>query len=248
MHPLGNKMKKVLVVGASGATGKLLIADLLKRDVEVTAIVRTSSSLKNTFKSHPNYNEVSASITEMPDSQLSPLLEDCDAVISCLGHNLNFQGIFGEPKRLVTNTIEKISRVIELLKPDNKVKVILMNTTGNSNRDIPEKPPLSQRCVISILRLLLPPHVDNEQASDFLRTYIGQSHLYIEWVAVRPDRLTDESEVSEYEIHQSPTRNAIFDSGSSSRINVANFMANLATDPELWDMWRGKMPVLYNCV
>jgi|TARA_B110000238_G_C16132123_1_gene441960 putative NADH-flavin reductase len=44
-------MKKVLVVGASGATGKLLVADLLKRNVEVTAIVRTSSSLKNTFES-----------------------------------------------------------------------------------------------------------------------------------------------------------------------------------------------------
>jgi hypothetical protein len=137
----------------------------------------------------------------MSDSQLLPLLKDCDAVISCLGHNLNFQGMFGEPKCLVTNTIEKISRVIELLKPENKVKVILMNTIDNSNRNIPEKPPLSQRCVISILRLLLPPHVDNEQAADFLRTDIGLSHLYIEWVAVRPDSLTDESEVSEYEIH-----------------------------------------------
>jgi hypothetical protein len=239
-------MKKTLVVGASGATGKLLVGDLLKRDVEVIAIVRTSSSLKNTFKSHPNYHEVSASITEMSDSELSPLLKDCDAVLSCLGHNLNFQGMFGEPRRLVTDTIEKVSRVIELLKPDKKVKVILMNTTGNSNRDIPEKPPLSQRFVISIIRLLLPPHVDNEQASDFLRTCIGQSHLFIEWVAVRPDSLTDEVEVSEYEIHQSPTRNAIFDAGSSSRINVANFMANLATDSALWNLWRGKMPVIYN--
>jgi hypothetical protein len=239
-------MKKTLVVGASGATGKLLVGDLLKRDVEVIAIVRTSSSLKNTFKSHPNYHEVSASITEMSDSELSPLLKDCDAVLSCLGHNLNFQGMFGEPRRLVTDTIEKVSRVIELLKPDKKVKVILMNTTGNSNRDIPEKPPLSQRFVISIIRLLLPPHVDNEQASDFLRTCIGQSHLFIEWVAVRPDSLTDEVEVSEYEIHQSPTRNAIFDAGSSSRINVANFMANLATDSALWNLWKGKMPVIYN--
>jgi len=135
-------MKKTLVVGASGATGKLLVADLLKRDTEVIAIVRTSSSLKNTFESHPNYREVSASITEMSDNELSPLLKDCDVVLSCLGHNLNFRGMFGEPKRLVTDTIEKLSRVIESLKPDKKVKVILMNTTGNSNRDIPEKPPL----------------------------------------------------------------------------------------------------------
>lgn len=239
-------MMKILVVGASGATGKLLIADLLKRDTEVTAIVRTSSSLKKAFESYLNYHEVLTSISEMSNNELSPLLEDCDVVLSCLGHNLNFRGIFGEPRRLVTNTIDKVCRVIESLKPDKKVKVILMNTTGNSNRDIPEKPPLSQRFVISILRQLLPPHVDNEQAADFLRTDIGQSHLCIEWVAVRPDGLTDEAEVSEYEIHPSPTRNAIFDAGSCSRINVANFMANLATDPELWDAWRGEMPVIYN--
>jgi len=239
-------MKKALIVGASGATGKLLIADLLKRDTEITAIVRTSSSLKNTLKSHPNYREIPASITEMSDNELSPLLKDCDVVLSCLGHNLNFQGMFGEPKRLVTDTIKKVSRVIASLEPDQKVKVILMNTTGNSNRDIPEKPPLPQRCVISIIRLLLPPHADNEQAADFLRTCIGQSHSFIEWAAVRPDSLTDEVAVSKYKTHQSPTRNAIFDAGSSSRINVANFMANLATDAELWDQWKGKMPVIYN--
>jgi hypothetical protein len=239
-------MKKILVVGASGATGKLLVADLLKRETEVTAIVRPSSSLKTAFASYPNYREVAASITQMSDAALSPILDDSDVVLSCLGHNLDFRGIFGEPKRLVADTIEKVSRVVEAVQPDKKVKVILMNTTGNSNRDIPETPPLSQRVVISILRLLLPPHVDNEQAADFLRTCVGQDHLFIEWVAVRPDGLTDEVEVSDYEIHQSPMRNAIFDAGATSRINVANFMANLATDSELWDVWKGKMPVIYN--
>ena len=239
-------MKKILVVGASGATGKLLVADLLERETQVTAIVRPSSSLKKSFENHPNYHEVSANITEMSDNALSPLLKDCDVVLSCLGHNLDFRGIFGDPRRLVTDTIEKVSRVVESLKPDKKVKLILMNTTGNSNRDIPEKPPLSQRLVISILRVLLPPHVDNEQAADFLRTHVGQSHLFIEWVAVRPDGLTDEVAVSQYDLYPSPTRNAIFDAGSTSRINVANFMATLATDAEMWDSWKGKMPVIYN--
>jgi putative NADH-flavin reductase len=246
MHHPGSNMKKAVVVGASGATGKLLVAALLNRDTEVTAIVRSSSSLKSAFESHPNYREVTASVTEMPDHAWSRLLKDCDVVLSCLGHNLNFRGMFGEPKRLVTDTMKKVFRVIESLKPDKKVRVILMNTTGNSNRDIPEKAPLSQRLVISILRLLLPPHVDNEEAADFLRTCVGQSHPCMEWVAVRPDGLTDEVEVSQYAIHPSPTRNPIFDAGSTSRINVADFMARLATDSELWDMWRGRMPVIYN--
>ena len=185
-------------------------------------------------------------ISEMSDKEMTPFLKDCDVVLSCLGHNLTFRGMFGEPRRLVSDAIAQLSKAIESLEPDRKVKMILMNTTGNSNRDIPEIPPISQRIVISILRILLPPHVDNERAADFLRSHIGQNHQFIEWVAVRPDSLTDEVEVTKYETYPSPTRNAIFDAGPTSRINVANFMANLATEPDLWSLWKGQMPVIYN--
>jgi putative NADH-flavin reductase len=239
-------MKKALVVGASGATGKLLVEELLRQNMEVVAVVRTSSSLTSKFQSQSNYREIPASISEMSDQDLTPHLKNCDVVLSCLGHNVTFKGMFGKPRRLVTDTIKKVSRVIESLEPDQKVKIILMNTSGNSNRDIPENPPLSQKLVISVLRLLLPPHVDNEQAADFLRIHIGQNHECIDWVAVRPDSLTNEIKGSNYKIHASPTRNAIFDSAPTSRINVANFMANLASNSDLWAAWRGKMPVIYN--
>ena len=36
------------------------------------------------------------------------------------------------------------------------------------------------------------------------------------------------------------------DAGKASRINVGHFMADLITDDETWDRWKGKMPVLYN--
>ena len=97
-----------------------------------------------------------------------------------------------------------------------------------------------------LLRLLLPPHVDNEQAVDFLRTGIGQNDGVIEWAAVRPDNLTNENEVTEYEVHSSPTRSAIFDAGTTSRINVGHFMADLIADGDTWNKWKGQMPVIYN--
>ena len=123
-----------------------------------------------------------------------------------------------------------------------------MNTTGNSNRDIPENPPYSQRFAISLLRLLLPPHVDNEKAADYLRVQVGQNNYNIEWAAVRPDGLINGDKVSQYDIYVSPVRNAIFDAGTTSRINVADFMSDLAVKSELWNEWKGKMPVIYNHV
>ncbi len=241
-------MKKVLVLGANGATGSLLVQQLLQKGMNVIAIVRTPNTLKQLIGAQVNLKEVEADISAISEKDLAQYLDKCDAVLSCLGHNLTLKGVFGHPKFLVTDAVEKVSRVLESINPKRKVKFILMNSTGNSNRDIPEIPPLSQRFVISILRLLLPPHVDNEKAADFLRLNISHKHSCIEWVAVRPDSLTDEGSVTHYDIFTSPTRNAIFDSAPTSRINVANFMTNLVTNEDLWHEWKGKMPVVYNHV
>ena len=121
-----------------------------------------------------------------------------------------------------------------------------MNTAGNSNRDIPEQISFAQRCAMALIRLLVPPHVDNEKAADYLRTQIGKNDSQIEWAAVRPDGLIDETTGSEYEIYPSPTRSAIFDAGTTSRINVGHFMAEQITDDDMWSVWKGKMPVIYN--
>ena len=177
---------------------------------------------------------------------LAPYLKECDAVFSCLGHNLTCKGIFGQPRLLVTDAVEKICNTIESINPKHKTKFILMSSSGVSNRDISEKPPLSQHLVISILRILVPPHIDNEKATGYLQQRIGQKHPFIEWVAVRPDSLTNEEQVTDYDVCPSPISNVIFNSGSSSRINIANFMSKLVQDTHLWTKWKGQMPVLYN--
>lgn len=233
---------KVLLVGASGKTGRLLVEQLLDRDVEVNAIVRSLDALPD----NPKLFKIEASVHSLSSSEMADHIKGCNAVVSCLGHNLTFKGMFGRPKLLVTETLQCICKAIKSLCLDRPVKVVLMNTTGNSNRDIPETPPLSQRIVVSILRVLLPPHVDNEKAADFLRTQIGQNNNAIEWTAVRPDALTDEKEVTAYNIQPSPIRNAIFDSGATSRINVGNFMADLILNENTWQQWKGQMPVIYN--
>lgn len=236
---------QVLVVGASGATGRLLVKHLLNRGEKVKAIVRSSETLSE-FLNNKNLEVITASVLELSDEEMTSLVKNCDAVASCLGHNITFKGMYGHPRKLVTDTARRLCNAIEANKPVKPVKYVLMNTTGNSNRDLNEPISFAQKVVIALLRLLLPPHVDNEQAADYLRTQIGQNNQFIEWTAVRPDGLIDEETVSKYEIFPSPTRSAIFNAGKISRINVAHFMADLITDSGIWNMWKGQMPVIYN--
>lgn len=236
----------VLVVGASGATGKHLVAQLLIQKHKVKAIVRSPEKLQESWVNHDNLELIEASILDIDDNEMKSMVSDCDAIASCLGHTLSWKGIYGQPRRLVTDAIKKLCNAIETNNPTQPVKVVLMNTTGNRNRDLNEPISMAQRGVIALLRLLLPPHVDNEKAADYLRTQIGQTNKNIQWVAVRPDGLINEAHVSDYEIYPSPIRSAIFNAGKVSRINVGHFMADLISKESLWNTWKGQMPVIYS--
>jgi hypothetical protein len=235
-----------LVVGANGATGALLVEQLLDRGVKVKAIVRSIDALPETLRNHQDLQIVEASLLDITGSDLATHIKDCDSIASCLGHNMTLKGIYGQPRRLVTEATRRLCHAVKKNNPENPIRFVLMNTTGNSNRDIPERISFAQRCVMALIRLLLPPHVDNERAADYLRTSIGKSGKDIEWAVVRPDGLIDETSVSEYQVYTSPTRSAIFDAGSTSRINVGHFMADLMTEDEIWTKWKGQMPVIYN--
>lgn len=235
-----------LVVGATGATGRLLVEQLLQRGEKVKAIIRSPHSLTDVVKNHDGFSEIHTNLLELTDAEIEQHVKGCDAIVSCLGHNLTFKGVYGQPRLLVTDTARRLCDAVKTTNSGNPVKFVLMNTTGNINRDLAESVSFAQKCVLWILRLLLPPHVDNEKAADYLRTKIGNDCETIEWAAVRPDNLTNEDEVTEYHIHPSPTRSAIFNAGKTSRINVGHFMAELVTDEETWNKWKGQMPVIYN--
>ena len=96
-----------------------------------------------------------------------------------------------------------------------------------------------------LLRTLLPPHRDNEQAANYLRT-LDILNANVQWVVVRPDALINQDEASDYSLFPTPIRSAIFDSGKVSRINVASALSQLLMDSTLWKKWQGKMPLVYN--
>lgn len=245
IYNINSQEMTTLVVGASGATGQHLVAQLLNKGHNVKAIVRLAEKLPQSFRNESRLSIIEASILDLSDSEMAEHVAGCDAVASCLGHNLTFKGIYGRPRRLVTNATHRLCAAIKSNNPEKHVKYVLMNTSGNRNRDLEEPISFVQKCIIGLLRLLLPPHVDNEKAADYLRTKIGQDDAMVEWAAVRPDGLIDDPEVTEYEVHPSPIRSAIFDAGKVSRINVAHFMADLIGEDALWQKWKGQMPVIY---
>jgi cation diffusion facilitator CzcD-associated flavoprotein CzcO len=238
----------ILVIGATGATGRVLVEELLARGQHVKVIVRSPDKIPERLRKHPSLSVILASVLDLSDAEMAHHLNGVGAVASCLGHELNIRGIYGHPRRLVTDAARRLCNAIQANTSEKPVKFVLMNTAGNSNRDLQEPMSFGERFVIGLLRLLLPPHVDNEKAADYLRTTIGQHNLVIEWTVVRPDSLINEPNATAYELHPSPTRSALFDPGVTSRINVASFMADLITDDDTWKKWRGTMPVIYNRV
>ncbi|HKJ26980.1 MAG TPA: NAD(P)-binding oxidoreductase [Anaerolineales bacterium] len=237
---------KIFVAGATGATGQLLVAQLLERGNQVVAVVRSVERVPEALRENDNLTLVQASLLDLNDNEMEELVAGCNAAASCLGHNLTLRGIFGRPHRLVTEATRRICLAIKANQPTAPVRYVLMNTTGNRNRDVDEPLTFGEKMVIGIMRSLVPPQADNEDAAEYLRSEIGQTDAMIEWVAVRPDGLIDEDAVTEYSVHPSPIRSPVFDSGQTSRINVGHFMAELITNDADWAKWQGQMPVLYN--
>ena len=236
---------KVLVLGASGATGKLVVMQLIKRQINIRVVVREGAILSAEILDNPLVEIERGNITEFNDSEMISLLQDCNAIVSCLGHNITIRGIFGKPRNLVFDTIRNLSEIVKE-KADKKVKLILMSTTGYTNTITGEKNSLGERIILSILKLLLPPHRDNVKAANYLHEEIGKDNEKIEWIAVRPDTLFNEDNKSTYEVYESPVRSPVFNAGTTSRINVSHFMADLLINERLWREWQFKMPVVYN--
>jgi putative NADH-flavin reductase len=235
---------KILVLGGNGATGYYVVKQLLENNVYVKTIVRNPEKLKQ-LENQKSLNIIIDSILGMNQTNLLKTLEDVDAVVSCLGHNITFKGIWGKPHEIVVEAIKKIYETTNI-KEDKFIKLILLNTTACLDTDSQERFTPAEKIVMTIMRFLLPPQKDNEKAVNYIKNIIGINNPKFEWIAVRPDTLVNEDEITNYIIKKSPVRSPIFNAGNTSRINVGNFITRLLCDNEQWKKWKYQMPVIYN--
>ncbi len=70
----------ILVVGASGATGRLLVKQLLNRGLNVKVIVRLPDKLPDDIRNHDNLSVIHASVLDLSDAEIAQHVNGCDAV------------------------------------------------------------------------------------------------------------------------------------------------------------------------
>jgi nucleoside-diphosphate-sugar epimerase len=233
----------VLIVGATGATGKHLVQSLLNDGYPVSVIVRSQERLLSfidtdkvekdllTVKEAPSFYDLSA-------AEYQELVEQADILVSCLGHTLNLSGIWGRAdRRLVTDTVKRLTAAAK-----NK-KFILMSSDGvvGPNDDLR---PFTERAILSFFRYLFTPHVDNEEAAAYLQTQFSSTQDGVTWVIVRPTNLVEDA-TSDYQVHDKPV-GSLFGDTKIARSLVAKFMKDLISDPQLWKRYVFQMPVLQN--
>jgi len=235
----------VLVLGATGSTGKLVVSQLLDHGQKVNVIVRSKERMTQSIRENSNVSIIESTFLDMSHEEVTSQIQECDTIISCLGHTMTFKGIYGKPRMFVRDTILRVHEVVQHVKPSNKMKLIIMGSNGVSHpHGSDDRRPLSERIILSILRKLVPPHLDNEWTAEYLYSNIGEHDPYLQWVYVRPDDLID-ADISGYDLFSKPQA-GLFGGGQASRSNVAHFMVDLTMQDETWKTWESKMPVIMN--
>ena len=235
----------VLLLGGTGRTGGRVLQQLLGRGVHVRALVRSAERLPAGVTGDPLLTVVEADLLSLSDDQIKEQVDGCGVVISCLGHTISAQGVFGRPRDLVTRAVERVCRAARDLRPARPIRLILMSSVSvNRPRGLDTRRGWFERTYVGLIRGLVPPARDNQRAADFLLDVVAPADPCVEWVVVRPDTLRD-GDVAEYAVHEGLV-DSLFRPGETNRANVAHFMCELATDAEAWAAWRGKLPVIVN--
>ena len=235
----------VLLVGGTGRTGQRVLEQLLSRGLSVRVIVRSRHKLPAGTVEDPNLLLVEGNLLSLGDEDLQRHVRGCDAVISCLGHVVSVKGVFGPPRDLVTRATKRLCRGIEALRSAKPIKFILMSSVSvNHPGGLDTRRGVFEKAFVWLLRGVIPPAKDNQQAANFLHGNIGMTNPFAQWVAVRPDTLL-EGDVSEYTLHEGLV-SSLFAPDNTNMANVAHFMCELVTNPKAWDDWKGKLPVIVN--
>ena len=216
-------MMKILILGASGRTGKLILKESLQQGLEVNCLVRNPDSV---LSKHASLSIFKGSPDNIHDLQKA--IKGCDAVISAL--NISRRSDFPWSRLRTPHTFlsDVAKNIIELNKHLPIKKIIVCSAWGVSEtkKDIP----FWFRWLIDFSNIGVA-YKDHERQEELLK----KSNL--SYIIVRPVGLTNFKQVNpvleSYTNHPKP-RLII------SRTNLAKFMVRALHRKDLL----GRMPVI----
>ena len=199
---------KIVVFGASGKTGSLLVHEALSAGHNVVAYVRKPESVKS---DHPNLKVVAGYLNEK--DKLKSVISGSDACISTLGGT--------SLTKHSHEIIEGIDNIVSIMEEEKVKRFIYLSSfgTGDSRKYMPQP----VRFIIADIMLFVPlaDHKTNESR-------IAKSQL--NWTIVRPGGLTNGAKTDNLKHGCEMTK--IKGSLSISRSSVAVFLLNQVTNKD----------------
>jgi len=197
---------KVVIFGANGKTGLLLVEQALAKDYQVVAYIRRPGAI---LIENPKLKIVVGNLNE--PLKMKDTISGADACISALGG-----GSLTKHSVEVMNGIKNIISIMEITKVH---RLIYLSSLGANESRYLIPQPLRFFLTNIFLRVPLADHNTNE-------SNIMKSKL--QWTIVRPGSLTDGQLTGE--IRHGTENSKIKRSASISRANVASFMIQQLTD------------------
>lgn len=160
---------RVLIVGATGGTGRQLVAQALERGLTVTALVRNPSMLR---VDHPRLTVVQGDVLDM--TSLEAAMHGQEAVLSALGHKRYFY-----PTRILSEGTGNILRAMETHRVRRLVCETSLGIGDSAGR-------MGLYYTLFVLPLILPFYFWDKTRQE--RVIAGST---VDWVIVRPAALTN---------------------------------------------------------
>jgi len=204
---------KVLIIGATGATGQVLMREALAQGHEVTALARNPSAVA---PEDPRLRVLQGNALDV--SSVEAAVAGQEAVLSALGTRSS---------RPTTLFSESTQNVISAMNKHGVRRLVCITGIGAGD---------SKGHVGFLYDRIMLPFIVKNIYEDKTRQEEAIKQSDLDWVIVRPARLTDEPAKGEYKVFLGGSYTA----KTISRADVANFMLAQLTD----DTYVGKTPVI----
>jgi putative NADH-flavin reductase len=201
---------KILILGATGRTGRLIVDEALKQGYDLNVLVRDKNKTSFPSKSIKVYQG-----TPVRQTDLAAAMQGCDLIISALGIVRASDAPWSKLITAKDFISESIKNVIAEADQQNLKRLITVSAwgVGETKKEIP----FWLRCLINYTNLG-PVYAEHEKEEKLL------ANSNLNWTAVRPVALNDSPKIKTLKVS---FNNSPKPSLQISRQSVAKFIVDM---------------------